>query len=54
VLAGGRLTSGKRGLTPAELGHVADVMLALQLMVVELPEIEEVDVNPLGSPMTER
>jgi acetate---CoA ligase (ADP-forming) len=48
ALAGGRLTSGKRGLTPEEVGRVGDVMLALQQMVVELPEIEEVDINPLA------
>ncbi|MEU8270790.1 acetate--CoA ligase family protein [Sphaerisporangium sp. NPDC049002] len=46
-LLGGRLLSGGRGLSEAEQDAVAQVMVALGELALELDEVTEVDVNPL-------
>ncbi|GAA0402829.1 6-carboxyhexanoate--CoA ligase [Acrocarpospora corrugata] len=46
-LLGGRLVSGRRGLSEAECEAAAQVMVALGELALELDEVTEVDVNPL-------
>ncbi|MEU7004914.1 acetate--CoA ligase family protein [Nonomuraea sp. NPDC046570] len=46
-LAGGRLVSGGRGLSEEEAELVATVMTGLAELALDLPEVDEVDVNPL-------
>ncbi len=46
-LLGGRLVSGRRGLSEAEQRALAQVMVALGELALELDEVTEVDVNPL-------
>ncbi|WP_337186296.1 acetate--CoA ligase family protein [Phenylobacterium sp.] len=46
-LLGGRLVTSGRGLDPAELGAVARLAVALGQAALELPEIVEIDVNPV-------
>lgn len=46
-LMGGRLLSSKRGLGPEELDAVTRLALALGRAALELPEISEIDVNPV-------
>lgn len=46
-LLGGRLVTGRRGLSDAEQDAVARVMTGLGALALELPEVAEVDVNPL-------
>jgi acetyltransferase len=43
----GRLVSGTRGLTSPELAATARLMAALGQLGLELPEVSEVDVNPV-------
>ncbi len=43
----GRLTRNARGLSLDEVHRVADVMCSLANLVIELPTIESIDVNPL-------
>lgn len=44
---GGRLLSAGRGLNPKELDAVARLAVALGQAALELPEISEIDVNPV-------
>ena len=46
-LLGGRLLSSSRGLTASELDAVARLAVALGQAALELPEIAEIDVNPV-------
>jgi hypothetical protein len=46
-LMGGRLLSSKRGLDAAELDAVARLAVALGQAALDLPEISEIDVNPV-------
>ena len=46
-LCDGRITSARRGLEPAEIDAVVATVLGLGQMALELPEISEVDVNPV-------
>jgi acyl-CoA synthetase (NDP forming) len=44
---GSRLLRGVRGEKPADVKAVADCLLKLSRLICDLPEIEEIDVNPL-------
>jgi len=44
---GSRLLRGVRGEPPADVGAVVEALLALSRLLVECPEVVEVDVNPL-------
>jgi hypothetical protein len=46
-LLGGRLVTGRRGLSEAEQEAAAQVMAGLGELALELAEVTEVDVNPL-------
>jgi acetate---CoA ligase (ADP-forming) len=46
-LCGGRLVGGARGLSPEEADVIAAIAVALGQIALELPEIEEVDINPV-------
>jgi acetate---CoA ligase (ADP-forming) len=47
----GRLVAGFRGTPPADEGALVDLLLRLSLLVEELPEVVELDLNPvLGLP----
>lgn len=47
AISGGRITHEVRGLGPAHQMQLADVILGLSALAVELPEVLSVDVNPL-------
>ena len=44
---GSRLLRGVRGEPPADVGAIVEALLALSRLLVECPEVAEVDVNPL-------
>lgn len=46
-LCEGRIASARRGLEPAEIDAVVATVMGLGQMAMELPEISEVDVNPV-------
>jgi acetyltransferase len=46
-LMGGRLAQGNRGLSVDERIKAAHIMVALANLALELPEVSEVDVNPI-------
>lgn len=46
-LAGGRLVSHHRGLSAAATGALADLLVRLGQLAVELPEVSEIDINPV-------
>jgi acyl-CoA synthetase (NDP forming) len=46
-LLGGRLVAGGRGLSDTEQQAVASIMVALGELSLEVPEVTEVDVNPI-------
>lgn len=46
-LCGGRIVSSRRGLDPQELDAVVSIVVGLGQMALELPEIEEIDINPV-------
>ncbi|GII87841.1 6-carboxyhexanoate--CoA ligase [Sphaerisporangium siamense] len=46
-LLGGRLVTGRRGLSEEELRATAQIMTGLGALALELDEVAEVDVNPL-------
>ena len=46
-LTGYPLLAGARGDKPRDVSSMLDVMLRIQQMFLELPEIEELDLNPL-------
>jgi acetyl coenzyme A synthetase (ADP forming)-like protein len=43
----GRLVDGFRGAPPADAAAVADVVLRIGLLVAEVPEVSEIDLNPV-------
>jgi acyl-CoA synthetase (NDP forming) len=45
---GSRLLRGVRGESPDDVEAVIDALLALSLLMVDHPEIQEIDVNPLA------
>jgi acetate---CoA ligase (ADP-forming) len=47
AISGGRITHEIRGLGPAQQTQLADVLLGLSALAIELPEVDSVDVNPL-------
>lgn len=44
---GSRLLRGVRGQTPADVSAVVEALLGLSRLLVECPEVAEIDVNPL-------
>lgn len=46
-LCGGRVAQARRGLDADELDAVAETLMGLGRMALELPEISEVDANPI-------
>jgi acyl-CoA synthetase (NDP forming) len=46
-LLGGRLVKGGRGLSDTEQQAVGSIMVALGQLALEVPEVTEVDVNPI-------
>lgn len=44
---GSRLLQGVRGELPADLGALADNLLRLSQLMLDLPDVQEVDINPL-------
>ncbi|HXA34387.1 MAG TPA: acetate--CoA ligase family protein, partial [Acidimicrobiales bacterium] len=46
-LLGGRLVEGGRGLSDTEQQAVGSIMVALGQLALEVPEVTEVDVNPI-------
>ncbi|MBV8036881.1 bifunctional acetate--CoA ligase family protein/GNAT family N-acetyltransferase [Roseateles sp.] len=42
-----RLLAGYRGQPPARLGAVCDALIAVARMLAELPELAELDINPM-------
>ena len=46
-LRGLAILKGARGTLPSDLEAVADVLLRISQMLTELPEIKEIDINPL-------
>jgi acetyltransferase len=44
---GSRLLRGVRGETPADVEAVVEALLGLSRLLVECPEVAEIDVNPL-------
>ncbi|RLC87645.1 MAG: CoA-binding protein, partial [Chloroflexi bacterium] len=44
---GSRLLQGVRGQAPADVGAVVEALLGLSRLLVECPEVAEIDVNPL-------
>jgi acyl-CoA synthetase (NDP forming) len=44
---GSRLLCGVRGESPADVEAVVEALLALSRLLVECPEVVEVDINPL-------
>lgn len=46
-VAGGRLVSHSRGLTAEQVDAVATIMVTLGDLALELPEVAEIDINPL-------
>ena len=43
----GRLVAGFRGTPPADEGALVDLLLRLSLLAEELPEVAELDLNPV-------
>ncbi len=46
-IRGFRLLEGYRGHPPADIDMIEQILLRISLMVEELPEIEELDLNPI-------
>ena len=46
-LVGGRLASHSRGINHSQMDAVAEVMVTLGRIAIELPEIDQIDINPL-------
>ena len=46
-IRGYRLLEGYRGHPPADLGALHDVLLRVSRLVEEVPEIREMDLNPI-------
>ena len=43
----GRLVAGFRGAPPADVGALVDLLLRLSLLAEDLPEVTELDLNPV-------
>jgi acyl-CoA synthetase (NDP forming) len=43
----GRLVAGFRGTPPADQGALVELLLRLSLLAEELPEVAELDLNPV-------
>ncbi len=43
----GRLVAGFRGAAPADAGALIDLLLRLARLVEDIPEIAELDLNPI-------
>jgi acyl-CoA synthetase (NDP forming) len=43
----GRLVAGFRGTPPADEGALVDLLLRLSLLAEDLPEVAELDLNPV-------
>jgi acetyltransferase len=43
----GRLTATARGLNKAQVGLIAEIMVAIGQLAVELPEVASIDINPI-------
>src|SRR6185437_16498191 len=48
----GRLVAGFRGTPPADEAALVDLLLRLALLVDDLPEVTELDLNPVLAPPT--
>jgi acyl-CoA synthetase (NDP forming) len=46
-IRGARILQGIRGETPCDTETVADLLVRLSNMIVDLPQIQEIDVNPV-------
>ncbi|WP_233809908.1 acetate--CoA ligase family protein [Paraburkholderia sp. HP33-1] len=46
-LLGGRLVKGRRGLSEQEQVQIAEVMVGVGNLALDLPEVAEVDINPI-------
>jgi acyl-CoA synthetase (NDP forming) len=46
-IRGARILQGFRGETPCDTETVADLLVRLSNMIVDLPQIQEIDVNPV-------
>ena len=46
-LVGGHLASHSRGINHSQLEAVAEAMVTLGRIAIELPEIDQIDINPL-------
>jgi acetyltransferase len=46
-LRGAPIFKGARGLKPSDIGSVVEVLLRLSQLLCDLPEIQEMDINPL-------
>lgn len=44
-----KILSGVRGMAPVDHNKLADILLALHQIAMDLPEILEIDINPLAS-----
>jgi acyl-CoA synthetase (NDP forming) len=42
-----RLLAGYRGMPPADLGALVDILVKTSTMMIEVPEIDELDLNPI-------
>ncbi|WP_414157043.1 acetate--CoA ligase family protein [Pseudomonas sp. BNK-15] len=46
-LLGGRLVQGRRGLSSDEQNQIADIMIGVGTLALELDEVSEIDINPI-------
>lgn len=46
-LLGGRLVQGRRGLSSDEQNKIADIMIGVGNLALELEEVSEIDINPI-------
>lgn len=46
-LLGGRLVQGRRGLSSDEQDQIADIMIGVGTLALELEEVSEIDINPI-------
>lgn len=46
-IRGGRILEGIRGGKPSDVETVADLLVRLSLLLVDFPQIQEIDINPL-------
>ena len=46
-IRGSALLRGLRGAPPADVEAIADILLSVSRLIVETPEIQELDLNPV-------